>query len=124
MRLKRLDLIGFKSFADKTEVLFDRGVTCVVGPNGCGKSNISDSIRWVLGERSAKLLRGSKMEEVIFSGTQFRTAPSMAEVSLTIDNEDRGLPIDYNEVTITLRLYRNGDSEYLINKTPCRLKDI
>lgn len=124
MRLKKLELYGFKSFADKTEVIFDEGVTCVVGPNGCGKSNISDSIRWVLGERSPKMLRGSKMEDIIFNGTDFRKPIAMAEVSLTIDNSDRGLPIDYNEVTITRRLYRSGESEYLINKTTCRLKDI
>jgi chromosome segregation protein len=124
MKLKKIELFGFKSFADKTEVTFDTGVTCVVGPNGCGKSNISDAIRWVLGERSAKLLRGSKMEDVIFNGTDFRKPLALAEVSLTIDNATRGLPIDYNEVTITRRLYRSGESEYLVNKTVCRLKDI
>lgn len=124
MRLKKLELIGFKSFSDRTEIAFDEGVTCVVGPNGCGKSNISDAIRWVLGERSAKLLRGSRMEDVIFNGTDFRKPLAMAEVSLTIDNTDRGLPIDYQEVTLTRRLYRSGESEYLINKTLCRLKDI
>jgi len=124
MRLEKIELFGFKSFADRTEILFDRGVTCVVGPNGCGKSNISDAIRWVLGERSAKLLRGSKMEDVIFNGTDHRKPLAMAEVSLTIDNADRGLPIEYQQVTITRRLYRSGESEYLINKTLCRLKDI
>ncbi|MFA6599446.1 MAG: chromosome segregation protein SMC [Candidatus Omnitrophota bacterium] len=124
MKLKKLELFGFKSFADRTTVAFDEGVTCVVGPNGCGKSNISDAIRWVLGERSAKLLRGSKMEDVIFNGTDFRKPLALAEVSLTIDNTTRGLPIDYNEVTLTRRLYRSGESEYLLNKTVCRLKDI
>lgn len=124
MKLKKLELLGFKSFADKTEVIFDQGVTCVVGPNGCGKSNISDAIRWVLGERSAKMLRGSKMEDIIFNGTDFRKPLSFAEVALTIDNTDRGLPIDYSEVTIARRLYRSGESEYLINKTVVRLKDV
>src|SRR3989338_2359397 len=101
MRLKKLELFGFKSFADKTEIIFDQGVTCVVGPNGCGKSNISDSIRWVRGERSAKLLRGTKMEDVIFNGTDFRKPLNMAEVSLTIDNSDHKLAIQYEEVVIT-----------------------
>jgi len=124
MYLKRIEFFGFKSFADKTTVDFLPGVTCVVGPNGCGKSNISDAIRWVLGERSAKMLRGSKMEDVIFTGTSFRKPLNMAEVSLTIDNRDKVLSIGYEEVVLTRRLFRSGESEYLINKTPCRYKDI
>src|SRR3989344_7349610 len=104
MRLEKLELFGFKSFADRTEILFERGVTCVVGPNGCGKSNISDAIRWVLGERSAKLLRGAKMEDVIFNGTDFRKPLGFAEVHLTISNSDQKLAIQYEEVFITRRL--------------------
>ncbi|MFC0188925.1 chromosome segregation protein SMC [Fictibacillus aquaticus] len=124
MFLKRLDVAGFKSFADKIQVDFVPGVTAVVGPNGSGKSNISDAVRWVLGEQSAKSLRGSKMEDIIFAGSDGRKQLNVAEVTLTLDNEDQHLPLEYSEVSVTRRVYRSGDSEYLINKQPCRLKDI
>lgn len=124
MFLKRIELAGFKSFADKTEMEFVRGITAVVGPNGSGKSNISDGIRWVLGEQSAKSLRGGKMEDIIFAGSDARKAVNFGEVSLTLDNADHVLPLDFNEVTVTRRVHRSGDSEYLINKQACRLKDI
>ncbi len=124
MYLKRIEAIGFKSFADRTELEFVPGVTAVVGPNGSGKSNISDAIRWVLGEQSAKSLRGAKMEDVIFAGTDKRKPVNYCEVSLTLDNSQQELKLDYNEVTITRRVYRSGDSEYMINKQSCRLKDI
>ena len=124
MYLKKLELQGFKSFADKTVLDFMPGVTTVIGPNGSGKSNISDSIRWVLGEQSMKSLRGSKTEDVIFAGTQNRKSLGFAEASIVIDNSDGKLPIEFNEVTVTRRIYRNGESGYYINKTPCRLKDI
>ena len=124
MFFKRLELNGFKSFADPVTIDFTQGITCIVGPNGSGKSNISDAIRWVLGEQSPKMLRGGKMEEVIFAGTQSRKAKGMAEVTLVIDNSDHSLPIDYSEVAITRRMYRSGEGEYLINKNICRLKDI
>ncbi|AOM83216.1 Chromosome partition protein smc [Salisediminibacterium beveridgei] len=124
MYLKRLELTGFKSFAEKLGIDFVPGVTAVVGPNGSGKSNISDAIRWVLGEQSAKNLRGAKMEDVIFSGSDRRKALNMAEISLVLDNEDQHVPVDYSEVVVTRRLYRSGDSEYLLNRQPCRLKDI
>ncbi|MCM8710597.1 chromosome segregation protein SMC [Clostridium sp. SYSU_GA19001] len=124
MFLKSIEIRGFKSFADKTELNFMKGVTSVVGPNGSGKSNISDAVRWVLGEQSVKSLRGGKMEDVIFAGTQFRKPVGLAQVSLTLDNSDNELPIDYSDVTISRRLYRSGESEYYINNTQCRLKDI
>ena len=124
MYLKRLEIQGFKSFADKVDFEFSPGITAIVGPNGSGKSNVVDSIRWVLGEQSAKSLRGSKMDDVIFAGSVDRRAVGMAQVSLTLDNSGGLFPLDYNEVTVTRRLYRSGESEYLINKTSCRLKDI
>lgn len=124
MFLKRLELTGFKSFADRTELEFVQGITGVVGPNGSGKSNISDAIRWVLGEQSAKSLRGGKMEDIIFAGSDARKAVNFGEVSLTLDNSDETLGLDFHEVTVTRRVHRPGDSEYFINKQPCRLKDI
>jgi chromosome segregation protein len=130
MYLKNLTVLGFKSFADKTSLNFQPGVTAIVGPNGCGKSNVSDAIRWVLGEQSAKALRGGEMSDVIFNGTDGRKPLGMAEVSLTIGGVDEehlraaGVELAYNEVTITRRVFRDGGSEYFINKTPCRLKDI
>ncbi|SDJ72980.1 chromosome segregation protein SMC [Sediminibacillus albus] len=124
MFLKRLDTVGFKSFAERISVDFVPGVTAVVGPNGSGKSNITDAIRWVLGEQSAKSLRGSKMEDIIFQGSDSRKALNIAEVTLTLDNSDQTLALDYNEVSVTRRVYRSGESEFLINKQSCRLKDI
>ena len=124
MHLKAIEIRGFKSFADKTELIFKKGVTAVVGPNGSGKSNISDAIKWVLGEQSVKSLRGGKMEDVIFAGTQFRKPVGLAQVALTLNNSDNVLPVEYNEVTIARRLYRSGESEYYINNTKCRLRDI
>src|SRR5215470_14985632 len=130
MYLKNLTVLGFKSFADKTALNFQPGVTAIVGPNGCGKSNVSDAIRWVLGEQSAKALRGGEMADVIFNGTDGRKPLGMAEVSLTIGGVDQenlhaaGVEVTYNEVTVTRRVFRDGGSEYFINKTPCRLKDI
>ncbi|WP_042223798.1 chromosome segregation protein SMC [Oceanobacillus manasiensis] len=124
MYLKRLESVGFKSFAERISVDFVPGVTAVVGPNGSGKSNITDAIRWVLGEQSAKSLRGSKMEDIIFQGSDSRKALNVAEVTLVLDNQDRALPVDYEEVSVTRRVYRSGDSEFYMNKQACRLKDI
>ena len=124
MYFKRIEMHGFKSFAEPVTIEFDRGLTCIVGPNGSGKSNISDAVRWVLGEQSPKTLRGGKMEEVIFSGTDSRKSRGMAEVTLVIDNENGSLPIDYKEVALTRRMFRTGESEYRINGNQCRLRDI
>lgn len=124
MHLKALEIQGFKSFPEKTVIAFDEGVTAIIGPNGSGKSNVTDAIRWVLGEQSIKTLRGARMEDVIFTGTQSRRAMSFAEVTMVIDNTDGRLPLDYSEIQITRRLYRSGESEYLLNKTTCRLRDI
>ena len=124
MYLKRLEMQGFKSFADKTVLEFMPGITSVIGPNGSGKSNIADSIRWVLGEQSMKSLRGSKSEDIIFAGTQNRKSLGFAEASLVFDNTDGKLPVEYTEVTVTRKIYRSGESGYYINKTPCRLKDV
>lgn len=124
MYLKKLELCGFKSFADKTVLTFEKGVSAIIGPNGCGKSNISDAIRWCLGEKRTKSMRTKAMQDVIFGGTKTRTAAGMSEVTLTFDNSQNMIPIDYSEVAITRKLFRSGESEYFINKTQCRLKDI
>jgi chromosome segregation protein len=124
VRLTKLELHGFKSFADSTVMTFENGVTAIVGPNGCGKSNVSDAVRWVLGEQRARLLRGSKMEEVIFQGSTARRPVNISEVSLHFDNEDGELPVAFREVVITRRLSRSGESDYLLNRAPCRLRDI
>ena len=124
MRLTKLELHGFKSFADHTQLVFEPGATMIVGPNGCGKSNVSDAVRWVLGEQRARALRGAKMEEVIFQGSSARRAVNLAEVSLHFSNEDGSLPVPFREVVITRRLSRSGDSDYFLNRAPCRLRDI
>ncbi|MGI9077567.1 MAG: chromosome segregation protein SMC [Gemmatimonadaceae bacterium] len=124
MLLTKLEIHGFKSFADRSSLVFEPGVTAIVGPNGCGKSNVSDAVRWVLGEQRARLLRGAKMEEVIFQGSSARRPVNIAEVSLHFDNSDGMLPVPYQEVVITRRLSRSGESDYLLNRTPCRLRDI
>ena len=124
MYLSKLEILGFKSFALRTVVNFNNGVTSIVGPNGCGKTNIVDAIRWCLGEQRSSALRSDKMENVIFNGTADKKPMGMAEVSLTIQNNKGILPTEYSEVTITRRIFRSGESEYLLNKNVCRLKDI
>ena len=119
MYLKNIEVYGFKSFAQKINFEFHNGITGIVGPNGSGKSNVGDAVRWVLGEQSAKQLRGGNMQDVIFSGTENRKPLSFASVSITLDNSDHKLPVDYNEVTVARRLYRSGESEYLINGSGC-----
>lgn len=124
MLLKRLEAYGFKSFADKLEIEFDKGITAIVGPNGSGKSNITDAVRWVLGEQNVRTLRGTKAEDIIFTGSSSRRPLGAAEVSVTFDNSDGRLPLDFQEIMVTRRIFRSGESEFLINKTKCRLKDI
>src|SRR5277367_1374178 len=127
MKIKKLEMVGFKSFVDRTVVNFDHEVLGIVGPNGCGKSNIVDAIRWCMGEQSAKHLRGRAMEDVIFNGSDTRGPHGLAEVSLYFENDDGKVPLayaNYSEIAVTRRLYRSGESEYLINKTPCRLMDV
>ena len=124
MQLTRLEIKGFKSFADKVIINFDQGITGIVGPNGCGKSNVVDAIRWVLGEQKSKVLRSDKMDNVIFNGTKTRKSTQLAEVSMSFDNTKNLLPIEYNQVTISRRFYRSGESEYQLNGVTCRLKDI
>ena len=123
MYISNVHIQGFKSFLSKTNLNFGNGITCIVGPNGCGKTNIVDSIRWILGEQKSSVLRSSKMEDVIFNGTRKRKPVSFCEASIMLHNEGR-LPVEYTDIEITRRLFRSGESEYLMNKVPCRLKDI
>ena len=124
MELKRLEVFGFKSFADRTRFEFDSGVTVIVGPNGCGKSNVVDAVKWVLCEQSAESLRGREMADVIFAGSESRRSLGFAEATLSFDNSRGLLPIDTAEVEVSRRLYRSGESEYLLNRKPCRLRDV
>mgnify|MGYP002624644191 CR=1 FL=1 len=124
MYLKALEIIGFKSFADKVRLNFEPGVSCIVGPNGCGKSNVIDSVRWAIGEMSWKSLRSGSMVDIIFNGTKQRPPQNMAQVNMIFDNSKRELPIDFSEVTVSRKIYRSGESEYYLNRVQCRLKDI
>src|SRR5438270_7295997 len=124
MYLKRLEIFGFKTFAEKTEILFTPGVTAVVGPNGSGKSNVGDAVLWVMGEQNIRALRGNTSQDVIFAGTDRRKPLGMAEVALTLDNSTGILPLEFTEVTVTRRVYRSGEGEFFINRVPCRLRDI
>lgn len=124
MGLKEIVIIGFKSFAERTKISFCKGINAIVGPNGCGKSNIVDGFLWALGQQSAKTLRATSMQDVLFAGSAKRKAHGMAEITVVLSNENGLLPIEYQEVAITRRLYRDGESEYLLNNQPCRLKDI
>ena len=127
MKIRKLEIVGFKSFLDKAAISFPPGISAIVGPNGCGKSNVIDALRWVMGEQSVKQLRGKAMEDIIFSGANGKAPLNMAEVTLTMTNDNGHAPEefrDYAEISVTRRLYRSGESAYLINKQPCRLKDI